>query len=85
MSIAIARATWGAGHGQGGVIPGRLGLVVVHHTASPDLPPDATQEQEAAAIRGIEAHHASPPPRGNGWAGIGYSFLVCPSGRAYEG
>jgi N-acetylmuramoyl-L-alanine amidase len=77
----IARATWGAKHGRGTPIPGGLGLVVIHHTAGPDIPEDATEQRERDAVRGIERHHVE----GNKWAGIGYNWLIFPSGRVYEG
>lgn len=54
---------------------------MIHHSYRPALPSNATPSQEMSAIRGIERFHAVT----NGWDGVGYSFLVAPSGRIYEG
>lgn len=75
------RAEWGARHGLGSEDPGPEQRVVIHHSYRPALLPTATMSQEAAAVRGIEKFHAV----NNKWAGIGYNFLVAPSGRVFEG
>jgi peptidoglycan recognition protein len=77
----ITRREWGAQHGNGSAISGSVGLVVVHHFASPDVPITATAPTEVAAMRSVERHHAVT----NEWAGIGYNFVVFRSGRLYEG
>jgi peptidoglycan recognition protein len=77
----IARSEWGAAHGTGSPIVGSVGLVVIHHFATPDVPITATAATEIAAMRSVERHHATV----NKWAGIGYNFVVFRSGRAYEG
>lgn len=79
--IARTRPQWGAKHGVGKAIPGDLSLVLIHHTAGPDLPPDATEQREKDVVRGIEKQHVEA----NGWQGIGYNWLIFPSGRVYEG
>lgn len=76
-----SRTTWGAEHGTGSRDPGPEPRVVIHHSFRPALEADATPEQERSAVRGIERFHVE----NNGWAGIGYNFLVAPSGRIYEG
>jgi N-acetylmuramoyl-L-alanine amidase len=81
----IARGAWGARYGQGATIAGPVSLVVVHHTAGPDLGPAASEQREVEVVRRIEEQHGAPKPKGNGWAGIGYNWLVFPSGRVYEG
>lgn len=76
------RAAWGAQHGDGGnKLPAPAEIVVAHHAKTPDVPPDATVDQERSAIRAIERHHVET----NHWKAIAYGFLICPSGRAYEG
>lgn len=77
----IARSAWGAKHGRGALDPGPEPRVVIHHSYRPALRPDATPAEERAAWASIERHHVV----NNGWAGIGYSFGVAPSGRVYEG
>lgn len=83
MSVVpiITRHDWQATHGVGSLDPGPEGNVVIHHTYKPALLASATKEQEAAAVLGIEHHHTHVQK----WAGIGYNFLVAPSGRIYEG
>lgn len=52
--------------------------VYVHHTAgATPLSPEA----EVSALRGYDRMHRQQ----RGWDGIGYSFIVGPSGRVYEG
>ncbi|MGH7481350.1 MAG: peptidoglycan recognition protein family protein [Longimicrobiales bacterium] len=77
-----SRAEWGAAHGRGRRLHGGpLELVIVHHSWRPHLDAWASPEEEAASVRGIERFHAVE----NGWAGIGYQWLACQSGRIYEG
>jgi hypothetical protein len=77
----VSRDDWGAEHGRGAADPGPEPRVVIHHAFKPALEPNATPEEERAAVRGIERFHVE----NNGWAGIGYNWLVAPSGRIYEG
>ena len=80
----INRETWGA-------LPGAVierqawpaaPVVVVHHTVTPALAVGAALDDEYAAMRSIDRQHRY----GNGWSGgIGYSFVVMPSGRVYVG
>lgn len=62
----------------------RLGtnsIPIVHHTAGPyGLTKNSTVAEEEAALRRIETDH-----RSRGWNNIGYSVVICPSGRAYTG
>jgi hypothetical protein len=51
-------------------------IIVVHHTATRNRPPDP-----AADIRAIYAFHAIT----QGWGDIGYSALIDHAGRIYEG
>lgn len=80
----IGRETWGAL--AGARIDRRAWptdpLVVVHHTAGAAPAVEADPGAEAALVRGLDRQHFY----GNGWAGgIGYSFVILPSGRVYEG
>lgn len=80
------RAEWDATHGTGTLDPGPEPRVIIHHAYRPALSPDATVEQEVAAIQGIERHHIKPVSQGGlGAVGIAYNFLAAPSGRIYEG
>lgn len=79
MSV-ITRSIWGAKAGRGDAAARGLGLVVIHHFASPDIAPSATQSKETEAMRGVERSHL-----GRGWQGIGYNFVIFGSGRVYEG
>jgi hypothetical protein len=51
--------------------------VYIHHTVSPQ---PINGDAEVMLLRSIDAAH-----RAKGWAGIGYSFIVGPSGTVYEG
>ena len=77
----IYRAEWGATGGTGGFQSDSPALVVVHHFGSPHVDADARMEDEVRTMRGVERHHIEV----NGWAGIGYNWIVMPSGRIYEG
>jgi N-acetylmuramoyl-L-alanine amidase len=77
----IERAVWGAKHGRGTELRGERVGVVLHHFAAPHLDCGVSQEAERRAIRGVEDYHTTT----NGWAGIGYHFVACQSGRVYEG
>ncbi|MCW2681774.1 MAG: N-acetylmuramoyl-L-alanine amidase, family 2 [Frankiales bacterium] len=77
----ITRAQWGADESIRRGSPSYNSTVkvgFVHHTASSN---DYTREQAAAMVRGIYAYHV----KSNGWADIGYNYLVDRYGRAYEG
>ena len=51
---------------------------IVHHTASTN---SYTAAQSAALMRGFQAYHV----KSNGWADIGYNFLVDRYGQIFEG
>ena len=74
----ITRAEWGADESLRTEDRGfaELTKAVVHHTVTMNGDPDPV-----ARIRGIYEFHV----KGNGWADIGYNFLVDTSGRIYEG
>lgn len=77
----VTRAEWGARYDRGALDPGPEPRVVIHHSYRPALTASASASIEIAAVRAIERYHVSD----NGWDGIGYNFLVAPSGRVYEG
>jgi hypothetical protein len=79
----IPRFSWGADESvpirrQGPVYADVLRLAVVHHTASTN---SYTAAQSAALVRGFQAYHV----KSNGWADIGYNFLVDRYGQVFEG
>lgn len=75
-----ARAKWASTAKPGNQLAGPLELIVIHHSYRPSLPAAATEKQEIEALRGIDRYHRES----QGWAGLGYSFCVFQSGRAYE-
>jgi hypothetical protein len=74
----VTRAQWGADESIRTDDRGFASLTkaVVHHTVTMNNDPDPT-----ARIRGIYEFHV----KGNGWADIGYNFLVDTAGTIYEG
>jgi hypothetical protein len=81
--VIIARGQWGAKFGRGNATSGAKPEFYVHHSAARRLSPASTPEQEAAEVRRIEAYHAGGLTVAN--PRVGYTFLVAPSGRVYEG
>jgi N-acetylmuramoyl-L-alanine amidase len=79
--ISLSREEWGAEHGRGTQKTGARPLVVVHHTAQPDLMCGTALVDEIEAVQRIERFHAVD----NGWAGIGYNFLITQNGHVFEG
>ena len=77
----IPRTEWGARHAPSSRTRALGDLERwLHHTAGTTLPADAAPASEHAVLRAIELDHE------NKWGiGIGYTFLVTPSGRIYEG
>lgn len=80
--VVTSRASWGSLYtATQRMAPGAKDLVVVHHFAVPDVPFDATINEEEAAMRAVERHHVEK----NGWKALGYSFVIFASGRIYQG
>jgi peptidoglycan hydrolase-like protein with peptidoglycan-binding domain len=77
----ISRAEWGARYGDGSRGQQKREHVIIHTTVTPILSPQASFEQEAAQVRGMERFHVV----NRGFNGIAYSFLIADSGRIYEG
>ncbi|HSJ23707.1 MAG TPA: N-acetylmuramoyl-L-alanine amidase [Longimicrobiales bacterium] len=82
-ALAISsRSHWGGPAAPfGSIYSPAMVAVTVHHTFSPALPASATVAQERAAMLGMHRDHINR----NGWAGIGYHFVIFQSGRVYEG
>lgn len=77
----IPRAEWGARYGDGfGPAPLPARELWLHHSVTSAPPVTATFEQDAVAVRALEAIGQS---RFGG--GISYTFVVAPSGRAFVG
>jgi hypothetical protein len=53
-------------------------FLLVHHTASPNVGPDASVGQ----LRGFYAYHTGPE---KGWPDIAYNFLIDSGGQIWEG
>ncbi len=53
---------------------------VVHHAASTN-----SDSIGLNTIRNIYLFHTTLPPAGNGWADVGYNFLIAPNGTIFEG
>lgn len=82
MPRIIPRAKWGARHGRGSDVSGNLPWgEVVAHTEAVTRSPTSSPETEAQWVRNVERYHAVD----RGWTGIGYSFLIGPSGAIFEG
>lgn len=75
----IPRSVWGGSDRTGGrkVDWGRETEAILHHTVGPFL---TGVEAERRYMRQIERQHQA-----QGWATIGYHFVVFPSGRVYRG
>lgn len=79
----ISRAQWGArpakhSHPQT-VGPGSI--VFIHHTTDKTPSRFLSRAKEAALLRATQRFHQDV----RGWDDIGYSYIVFPSGRVYEG
>jgi N-acetylmuramoyl-L-alanine amidase/Secretion system C-terminal sorting domain len=76
------RAEWGAALGIGeGIFSGSPSFttvthVIVHHSAGPN-----TSTDWDAVVRSILDFHVNS----NGWADVGYNYLVAPTGKLYVG
>lgn len=77
----ILRSEWGARHDNGsGSAPLPASEVWLHHSVTASAGPSATQEQDAAKIRDIEAVGES-----RFGTGISYTWLITEAGRIFEG
>lgn len=81
MSVAVSRKTWGARYGRGRKGRDLRNELVAHITVNRELPADASQDLEAAAMRAVERYVVQQ----RGFDGFPYSFCGFQSGRVYEG
>lgn len=58
--------------------------ITVHHSGFPEGFTSTALADAAANLRVIMKFHTSAPPRGRGWADIGYHFAIDPAGRVWE-
>ncbi|MBD2770417.1 N-acetylmuramoyl-L-alanine amidase [Hymenobacter sp. BT664] len=72
----VSRASWRARAPVGSRNYSKVTHLVVHHEEGSN-----TASDWAARVRAIEAFHID----GNGWADIGYNYLIDPNGVIYEG
>lgn len=80
VSIA-SRSSWGARRPNGDRnLSGLARDVVLHHTVTAQLSPDASVRQERAQMRLLEKIGQS-----RFGSGISYNVVIFPSGRAYQG
>lgn len=76
----IRRGEWGAGPARGvSRVSWNLADLWVHYTGGGV--PGASLESEKQMVQSIQEYHQNS----NGWADIGYSYLIAPSGRIFEG
>jgi hypothetical protein len=72
-----SRASWGAKPASGTRTYTTVTHLVIHHEGGGSN----TDSDWAARVRSIEALHIN----GNGWADVGYNYLIDPTGKIYEG
>lgn len=85
----LPRSVWKAQPARGdgsdsatGLVPmGRVFRATVHHSGEPDGMAVTGVAEVAERLRGYQRHHQ----QGNGWADVGYHYLVDPTGRVWEG
>lgn len=79
--MRVGRVAWGGPENSIGSVAGKLlPSVTVHHAQSPHIPCGATAATERSAVLGIHRHHT----QANGWAGIGYNFVITQNGNVYD-
>jgi hypothetical protein len=77
-----SRSCWGARAPQSTIYQmSGLNRAVIHHTANPADYDTSSQSESAALVRAIQNLHMDT----NGWADIGYHFLVDKLGNRFEG
>lgn len=73
-----SRRSWGGAPLTGPKFNGVVGKVYIHHTAG--VYKGTTKDSEKATMQALEAQH-----RNQGWNGVGYNYVIFPSGRVYVG
>lgn len=83
MPRIIKRGEWGAkGAKSVSYAKWPTGVTLwVHHTEGIEPAPNASVETEKQVMRGLQTFHQNT----RGWSDIGYSYVIMPSGRIYEG
>ena len=84
MPRVIQRGEWGARAAKNGQAQVRWregGVLWVHHTEGVEPSPAVPVDTEKSVMRGLQNFHQNT----RGWSDIGYSYLIFPSGRIYEG
>ncbi len=77
---SIVRSQWGARPLRGNHDPmGRAYRITVHHTAEPMT--STGYRSSVAEVRGLQKTHQQD----QGWADVGYHFIIDRSGRIFEG
>ncbi|MDX2232778.1 MAG: peptidoglycan recognition family protein [Leptolyngbyaceae cyanobacterium bins.349] len=77
----LARSSWTSNPSPASLPNLAPKRITIHHTALSGAPSaSATQAQDAARMRLIYNSHVN----GNGWADIGYHFIIMPSGRVFS-
>lgn len=79
--IVLSRDEWSARKKQGGPVPVQLGLVVVHHFWKPHVDAGVPLSREVDIMQGVQRFHVED----QGWADIGYNWIIFQSGHVYEG
>lgn len=77
--MAIARKTWGSRRTSLTRDPKRKRELFLHHEAGA-VARATTEANERRAMRALQSFHMDR----NGWADIGYNYVLFPSGRLYE-
>ena len=76
--VLVSRDEWGALPAKGNCEPmNGVSAITVHHTTEHGL----TTKSDIDAVRAIARNHRNV----NGWADVGYHFLVGRDGKVYEG
>ncbi len=78
LPTIIPRSAWSAPNAKGTPSMGQVQVAFVHHTVNGN---GYGEGESAAIVRAIADYHM----RSNGWADIGYNFLVDRYGQIYEG
>jgi hypothetical protein len=83
VARVISRRDWGAKPPKSKKVAKwrKGGPFWVHHTEGAEPSAQASLASESMVMRGLQSFHQNT----RGWADIGYSYVIMPSGRIYEG
>lgn len=79
--IRFPYSAWMGGPPPGDRLDLPVALIVIHHWAKPHAVPGVSLATEVHLLRSVERFHREE----RGWSGIGYNWIVMPSGHVYEG